>query len=181
MLIKSVRIHNFRNLNHIEIKLHPTTNYIIGENNLGKSNFLDALDYVFNGKRLCDEDYYKIDQSIEIIITLMLNEDEYGFFADNFDHQQASDITIKFTQNYEDYYPTIICVNTNEPIQPKQLKRMHYIRYQSSTAVPGKELKLSQASGAAKVFNGIVDMYLHDKSKKDIDFINQDTIKSLSD
>lgn len=179
MLIKSIKINNFRNLNNIEIELNPITNYIIGENNLGKSNFLDALDIIFNGKRICEDDYSDINQNIEIIITLILNEGEYGFFADNFDPEQASEITFKFTQSYEDLYPIITCLNTDENIQSKQLKKIHYIRYQSSTVVPSKELRLTQTSAAAKVFNGIVDMYLSDKSN-DTNFINQNSVESLS-
>ena len=179
MIVKSLKINNFRNLNHIEIILNPVTNYIIGENNLGKSNFLDALDALFNGRRICEEDYCDITKDIEIITTLGLTEEEYGFFADNFDPDQASDITIKFTQRPEDNYPTIICVNTDESIQSKQLKKIHYVRYQSSTAVPSKELKLSQPSGASRVFNSLVAMYINDDSN-DTSFINENSVGALT-
>ena len=179
MIVKSLKINNFRNLNHIEIILNPVTNYIIGENNLGKSNFLDALDALFNGRRICEEDYCDITKDIEIITTLGLTEEEYGFFADNFDPDQASNITIKFTQRPEDNYPTIICVNTDESIQSKQLKKIHYVRYQSSTAVPSKELKLSQPSGASRVFNSLVAMYINDDSN-DTSFINENSVGALT-
>ena len=39
MRISRVKVHNYRNIGGIEILLNPECNYIIGENNLGKSNF----------------------------------------------------------------------------------------------------------------------------------------------
>lgn len=43
MRINRVKIHNYRNIDGIEVLLNPECNYIIGENNLGKSNFLTML------------------------------------------------------------------------------------------------------------------------------------------
>ena len=40
MRISRVKVHNYRNIDGIEVLLNPECNYIIGENNLGKSNFL---------------------------------------------------------------------------------------------------------------------------------------------
>ncbi|MBE9224135.1 AAA family ATPase [Phormidium sp. LEGE 05292] len=48
MRISTLEIKNYRNLDGVKIKFHPTTNFIIGENNLGKSNLLDLLNIIFN-------------------------------------------------------------------------------------------------------------------------------------
>ena len=41
MKLSCVRISNYRNIDDIFVDFHPESNYIIGENNLGKSNFFD--------------------------------------------------------------------------------------------------------------------------------------------
>lgn len=51
MKIIKVKIDNFRTLNGVEVELNKLSSYLIGENNPGKSNFLEALFIVFNGKR----------------------------------------------------------------------------------------------------------------------------------
>lgn len=42
------KVENYRNIDGIEIIFNPECNYIIGENNLGKSNFLSLLTTVCN-------------------------------------------------------------------------------------------------------------------------------------
>ena len=40
MRISCVKVNNYRNIDGIEVTFNPECNYIIGENNIGKSNFL---------------------------------------------------------------------------------------------------------------------------------------------
>ena len=50
-IIKSVRIENFRSFSKIGEVLHPQDlNIIVGKNDIGKSNFLKALNLFFNGE-----------------------------------------------------------------------------------------------------------------------------------
>lgn len=61
IMLKNVRIQNFRSLENVDIEL-GSTNILIGQNNAGKSNFLRAIDVVFNGsKTLSEEDIYRED------------------------------------------------------------------------------------------------------------------------
>ena len=58
ILLKSVRVQNFRSLENIDIELGDM-NILIGQNNVGKSNFLRAIDIAFNGSRvISEEDIY---------------------------------------------------------------------------------------------------------------------------
>ena len=58
IILKSVRIHNFRSIENMEVDL-GCINILIGQNNTGKSNFLRALDIAFNGsKTISEEDIY---------------------------------------------------------------------------------------------------------------------------
>ena len=47
MVIEEISIENFRNLTGQLIKLDPKMSFAVGENNLGKSNFLDFLFILF--------------------------------------------------------------------------------------------------------------------------------------
>lgn len=179
MRISEIKIDNFRNLNNIKIQLNELNNYLIGENNLGKSNFLDALYFVFNGKRFEDCDYSDLSKAIEIVVTITLDDGEKGFFGDNFSEENDSEITIKYSQSSSDSYPTAMCLDTGDTIQIKQLKKIHFIRYES-TSIPNKELKFGSSNAAGKVFDGIVSKYLSDETHESC-FLSIDNINSLTD
>lgn len=77
--ITEVRIRNFRSLENVNVKLDDFT-VIVGENNSGKSNFIDALSFAmgFNRPRFGENDIYitkdenKIDKKIEVLIDLLI-------------------------------------------------------------------------------------------------------------
>lgn len=178
MRIEKVRIDNFRNLNEVVVEFNELGNYLIGENNLGKSNLLDALNIVLNGKKFDDEDFSDVQKNIEVILLIHLKDFEKGFFGDNFSPEDDSKITIKYQQALADSFPTALCIDTDETIPVKQLRKLHFVRYES-TAVPTKELKIDSTNAAGKVFNGIVDMYLKDASHSSA-FLNTENILELS-
>ena len=47
MWIKELKLRNFRNITEIECNFNQKVNYLVGENNLGKSNLLDALGLIY--------------------------------------------------------------------------------------------------------------------------------------
>ena len=57
--ITEVRIRNFRSLENVNVKLDNFT-VIVGENNSGKSNFIDAISFAigFNRPRFGENDIY---------------------------------------------------------------------------------------------------------------------------
>lgn len=178
MKIANVKINNYRNLDGISISFNLDSNYIIGENNLGKSNLLDAFETLFNGRKFDESDYSDESKDIEILVTLELKDYEKGYFADNFSPENSNQITILYKQGINDSFPSALCINTDEIIQIKQLKKMHYVRY-SSTDSPTKELKINSSNVAGKVFDGISKIYLGDENNKS-DFINTESIESFS-
>lgn len=177
MLIKRLLVNNFRNLDEITINFNQISNYIIGENNLGKSNLFDLLYLVFNGKKFEETDFGDINKRIEAIITMILNDDEKGFFEDNFSAEDSSLVTISYTQSIDEPFPEVKCIDTEEKLSSKILKKIHYFRY-SSTASPTKELKFDSPNGAGKVFNGIIDLFLKNPENR-VDFLNDEAIQAL--
>lgn len=70
MRISSVEIANFRALESVEIPLNQFS-VLIGENDVGKTSFLYALEKFFEGKKLNDkEDWFKKDITRDIRIVL---------------------------------------------------------------------------------------------------------------
>lgn len=81
MKFKSVTIKNFRNFEDISICL-TNKNIVFGMNDVGKTNFLYALRYVFDKdirkQNFNDTDYYKrkVDNPIEIIVAIDISDTE---------------------------------------------------------------------------------------------------------
>ncbi|WP_233457708.1 AAA family ATPase [Bacillus tropicus] len=48
MYISDMKILNYRGFPEFEVSLNKGLSIIIGENNMGKSNFLEALSLIFN-------------------------------------------------------------------------------------------------------------------------------------
>lgn len=43
MIIEKINIKNFRNLNSLEVDFNKNLNFIVGRNNIGKSNLLKLI------------------------------------------------------------------------------------------------------------------------------------------
>ena len=70
MHISHVEIRNFRALQSVSVPLN-TFSILLGENDVGKTSFLHALDRFFVGKKLDDSsDWFKKDTGNEIRIVL---------------------------------------------------------------------------------------------------------------
>ena len=87
MKFNSVTIKNFRNFKDISIDL-TNKNLLFGMNDVGKTNFLYALRFIFDKdirkQNFSDTDYYKkkVDVSIEIVIAIDISD------AENVDSQK---------------------------------------------------------------------------------------------
>ena len=158
MILKYIEVKNYRNLGGCKIHFHPKSNYIIGENNIGKSNLLFLLDAVINGKSLSEDDFYEADSPIEVIIHIKLLEEELGFFGDSFSPEDASLIKIRTTFNYDTLFPTYTSEESGEVLPSKALRVLHFIRY-NSTANPEKELKPDSNKGVGLLINHLIEKY----------------------
>lgn len=97
MYLKSVQIKNFRSLKDVKVELDEKSTILLGENNAGKTSFLDAIRIALtrtNGKySFEDYDYYMDDsilspkesEGIEVILTFReRSEDEWdGYIMDS--------------------------------------------------------------------------------------------------
>lgn len=68
MKIKTIQIKNFRSIRFLNEEF-DSFNILVGQNNHGKTNFLDAIDWFFNAKKLNINDKWMQDEDIEVTIT----------------------------------------------------------------------------------------------------------------
>lgn len=177
MRISRVKVNNYRNIDGIEVLLNPECNYIIGENNLGKSNFLAMLSTVCAGKGFEERDFFDPDKSIEIEIDIQLLSNEQGFFGDNFCPEDASLIRIRYSQAIKDAYPTIVSADSNESIQPRQMRKINFIKYET-TSTPNKELRLNTQKGIGLLVGTIIERYNNDGEEHA--FLNTEQVTGLT-
>lgn len=177
MRIACVKVHNYRNINHIEVSFNPECNYIIGENNLGKSNFLSLLTTVCNGKGFDEKDFADPEKPIDVELDIKLLPNEQGFFGDNFSPNDASLLKIRYQQAIKDAYPTIVSADSNESIPPRQVRKINFLRYET-TSVPSKELRLDTQNGAGLLISTIIERFNDGTASS---FLNNEQVSNLTE
>ena len=178
MKITYVRVSNYRNIDGITVNFHPEHNYIIGENNLGKSNFLSLLSTVCSGKGFDDKDFYDSEEPIEVEMEVKLSPNEQGFFGDNFSPDDASLLKIRYRQTIKEAYPTIVSADSNESIQIKQLRKINFLKYET-TSIPSRELRLDTQKGAGLLINGIIERFITSDEETPT-FLNNEQVDKLT-
>jgi len=179
MRIECVKVHNYRNIDGITVCFNPESNYIIGENNLGKSNLLALLGTVCNGKGFDDKDYDDSEQPIEVELDIRLQSHEQGFFGDNFSPEDSLLLKIRYRQTIQDAYPTIVSADSNESIQPKLIRKINYLKYET-TADPNKELRLDTQRGAGLLVSSIIERFITNSETAPV-FLNDVQVSSLTE
>lgn len=94
MRISKLRIENYRNLDGVSISFDEDVTYIVGENNLGKTNVLDLLNTIFNQATISEEDFANIEKRSGALVTLKLDEDEIGITGLDIDPMTGNTINI---------------------------------------------------------------------------------------
>ena len=176
MRISKISVSNFRNISGVDVVFNPQCNYIIGENNLGKSNFLSLLATICSGKGFEDDDFFDPEKPIEVSLTVKLKQEEQGFFGDSFSPDDSSLLNIRYTQSINDQYPAIICTDSNESIQLRQMRKLNFLTYQT-TSIPGRELRLDTKKGTGLFISTIIERFVNNTSN---DFLNNETVERLT-
>ena len=177
MKINSIKIENFRNLDQLAVNFSSTINYIVGENNIGKSNLLCCLNKVFNAKSFEKKDFKDINKEIRIDFTLSINDDEVGVFDDLIDPENSNSINIYARQeNYEEYLK-FYHKETDESISNSLIRKTNIISY-DSLRNPKNELDFSKTKGAGLFLNYIVGHYVDNKGSN-VSYLKKDAVKGL--
>lgn len=80
MKIVKCTFYNYRNLDGVTLYFDESCNFFVGENNIGKSNALYALNVMFSGEDFSDRDFFDCVKPIEIAFTVKTKDkrENYG-------------------------------------------------------------------------------------------------------
>lgn len=159
MKIARVEVINYRNLDGLKVQLHPEMNFLVGENELGKSNFLDLLDIVFNRRAFTREDFCDQAKAIEIRLSIILTDEELGTFEDYFDPTNAKQANFIGKQDSPDdqiqFYREENFASDPKEINPAVFRRLNFIKY-NSMRTPKDELGFDRDRGVGKFLNYLI-------------------------
>lgn len=180
MYISSIKkIKNYRNLDGKTIVFDPEINFIIGENNLGKTNILELLHTFFAVGKFQDDDFNNQEECIEISLVIKYSDSEIGFFEDNFDIDDYHAITITGVQDSVDerleYYHGDDCLRKINATTIRKINTLYYY----AQRMPAKEVDFRKGNGSGKVLNYLIQSSLKGLSLEERDLIKTSEISSI--
>lgn len=174
MRFERIEIENYRNLDGVKVHFNLESNYIVGENNIGKSNFLALLNTICNARSFSENDFADFTRPIVINLSLRLDESEYGVFGDSFSPTDSSMINIRIVHDINEAHPQVINADTTETIHPMNLRKINFLKYDTNVN-PNNELRFDKSKGAGAFLGHMIQKYI---SPEDT-FLNQDSIDRL--
>ncbi|MBS4765803.1 AAA family ATPase [Alistipes sp. kh20] len=168
MRIKELSVENYRNLNSATIALEESCNFIVGENNLGKSNILNLLNIIFTRRGFAYDDFSDANLPITVKVRIKLANDEIGHFEDLFDADDYTYINIVCRQVSPDENMEFYHLETETYISPALIKCLNFIYY-DSLRNPISEINFDSSRGVGRFLSRMIKDYLSDK---DIDTNN---------
>jgi len=178
MKILKLEINNYRNLDGVKISLEENCNFIVGENNLGKSNLLSLINILFTSRAFKLDDFKDVSLPIEINFQLKLAPIEIGHFQDLFDLNDYSLINITARQDNIDDNIVFFHTETTTFIQPSIVKCLNYIHY-DSLRNPVAEINFDKGRGVGRFLRNIISQYLKNNGISDADFLDDTKVNEL--
>lgn len=162
MRIKEISVENYRNLNSATIAFDESCNFIVGENNLGKSNILNLLNIIFTRRGFVYDDFSDANLPITVNVRIKLANDEIGHFEDLFDVDDYSYINIVCRQVSPDENMEFYHLETETYISPSLIKCLNFIYY-DSLRNPISEISFDSSRGVGRFLSRMIKDYLFDK------------------
>ena len=125
MYIKWMHIENYRNLADVTLSFHNDINYFVGENSVGKSNFLDLLEIIMECHGFIESDFTDVNKPIRIDFEISLGELNYKsmYTAD-----EGPTYRLRLEQVVQEVYPRLYRV-TDVEIEPMPLSMIRHALY----------------------------------------------------
>lgn len=180
MNIKEIKeICNYRNLSGKAIAFDKSLNYIIGENNIGKTNILELLHSIFALGKFAETDFFNVMKPIKVVFTLEYDEVSIGFFEDNFDVDNSNKITIIAEQNGVDERISYYHDTPNKTlINYSAIRRVNTLYYYAQR-MPAKEMDFKKTSGSGKVLNFMIQKSLQIARIEEGEVINRSNLEEV--
>lgn len=180
MYISEIKeISNYRNLSEITIKFNKAMNFLIGENNIGKTNILELLNIFFSVGKFVESDFMNVLQPIVIKLTIKYDADEVGFFEDNFDIDNSNAITLIAKQDSVDERINYCHDTPNQSrISSAVIKKINILYYYAQR-MPSKEVDFRKTNGSGKVLNYLIHHSLKTIGIEEKDILKTTKLKSI--
>lgn len=125
MYIKWMHIENYRNLADVTLSFNNDINYFVGENAVGKSNFLDLLEIIMECHGFIESDFTDVNKPIRIDFEISLGELNYKsmYTAD-----EGPTYRLRLEQVVQEVYPRLYRV-TDAGIEPMALSMIRHALY----------------------------------------------------
>ena len=170
------KIDNYRNLSGNNIKFEKQVNFLIGENNIGKTNILELINTIFAVGKFEEKDFYDITKPIEIELDIKYSDCELGFFESNFDVADENTISLKIVQDSVDgridYFHNTPVLNQ---ISISTIRKLNVLYYYAQR-LPSKEVDFRKNQGSGKVLNFLIDYSLATNEIKEEDILKKDKL-----
>lgn len=142
MYIKWMHIENYRNLADVTLSFHNDINYFVGENAVGKSNFLDLLEIIMECHGFIESDFTDVNKPIRIDFEISLGELNYKsmYTAD-----EGPTYRLRLEQVVQEVYPRLYRV-TDAEIEPMPLSMIRHALYVCHRDTSEQELFSIQSS-----------------------------------
>jgi len=180
MKITNVDIKNYRNLDGVKVSFDENCNFVVGENNIGKSNFLTLLKSLFTAKRFSFEDFKDPTVAIEVNFQLQLSTVEIGQFDDLFSVANIQSINIVAKQDNADEYINYSHLETGTYIPSSSVRNINFIHY-DSLRNPIAEITFDKGKGVGKFLKEIVSQYIDSSGIAASDVLEETQVQSLAD
>ena len=125
MFMEWIQIENYRNLVEVELHFHNDINYFVGENAVGKSNFLDLLEQMMNVRGFQESDFADVNKPIRIECKLSFSELTTSF-QDIIGPEAA--IYLRLEQVVQEVYPRLYKID-GEQLSPVPLSMLRHALY----------------------------------------------------
>ena len=136
MYIKWMHIENYRNLADVTLSFHNDINYFVGENAVGKSNFLDLLEIIMECQGFNEHDFTDVHKPIRIDLELSLGELNYkSMFTPN----EGPTYRLRLEQVVQEVYPRLYSV-TDKGVEPMALSMIRHALYMCHRDTSEQEL-----------------------------------------
>ena len=178
MRISKLRIENYRNLDGVTISFDEDVTYIVGENNLGKTNVLDLLNTIFNQATIGEEDFADTEKRSGAVVTLKMDEDEIGISGPDIDPTTGNTITVCAFADDPDSRIEFVAEESGEKISPSFMRSVHMFRYSTASFNRG-DLAFDGTRGVGKVLSKGIALYLDREGKEVSDFLDGNELEGL--
>ena len=174
-----VEINNYRNLTGKTITFNDTLNFLIGENNIGKTNILELINICLAIGKFAETDFMDITLPIKIKFKVKYSNEEIGYFEDNFDVDDSNSITLVAVQDSVDERINYYHDTPNETKIGMATIRTMNILYYYAQRMPSKEVDFRKTSGSGKVLNYLIQHSLEQSEIQEKDILKKTKLKNI--